>query len=778
MESMSVVERTQGEPELPRRRQDDPENETGGGAAGFFDEGDSAEDELWKLMPSLKRQLEALDDDEGTLKFMGEISVTKEESFRQVDKESAVFDRDSIREARRRRVSGQLTASRPIDFSKFQGSNKSPIPAPSSSPYENIATVLKENVDRAGNLSPRIKFPSPMGVSASFSRNENKQTVLKENVNRAGNHSPIVDEFWSTEKKKKISAVARRRLMGFKSPPLTQPTAVEDKKVSNVRSRRGKGNSRMLGKSPIQLDLGLDAAKISEWDQETLSEEELPSPGLACFMKAGKSVPQSIPPHSGASIFAGRPTADVEEELPPSTRPQSSASVSVGTPTADGEEDLPPSTLLHSGASIFAGRPTADVEEAVPPSTRRQSRESISAGRPTGNVEEEVPPSTQPHPCESMFAGKPIADVEEEIPSSTLPQSGESAGRPAADSPGSLTDMDLSPGQSPLVEVPELSGRVECIQTPLQDPSKVHAGFRVPDGTLQIQRIPMTSPTPPSNPVAVYLKKLQQFPLMTSPTPPSKPVAVYLKKLEGQVRQRKLSFLSSTSSESIYTGRSRESESCIRSQDENALPTTSHDDREDNENLRVPDVESSGLQQNQEESFGEGPIEHQAQGLPDELQQNQEESFGDVPIENKAQVLPDDLPEAGDLEAAPPCVDAQQNNPPPEVLIETDEGSTTHIKPKSVKRREGKGENRRFSLEDCGSIWNEGQRRSQRIKIRPLEWWRGEKVLYARIHDSLTSVIGVKFSSPGKYARGIDEPFIVESYVPAQYSERVRFAAI
>ncbi|CAM6091380.1 unnamed protein product [Calypogeia fissa] len=771
MESMSVVERTQGGPELPRRRQDEPENETGGGAAGFFGEGDSAEDELWKLMPSLKRQLEALDDDEGILKFMGEISVTKEESFRQVDKESAVFDRDSIREARRRRVSGQLTVSRPIDFSKFQGSNKSPIPAPSSSPYENIATVLKENVDTAGNHLPRMKFPSPMGVSASFSRNENKQTVLKENVNRAGNHSPIVDEFWSTEKKKKTSAVARRRLMEFKSPPLTQPTAVEDKKVSNVRSRRGKGNSRMLGKSPIQLDLGLDAAKISEWDQETLSEEELPSPSLACFMKAGKSVPQSIPPHSGASIFAGRPTADVVEELPPSTRPQSSASISVGKPIADGEEDLPPSTLVHSGASIFACRPTADVEE-------------------------EVPPSTQPHSGESMFAGKPIADVEEEIPPSTLPQSGESAGRPAADSTCSLTDMDLSPGQSPLVEVPELSGRVECIQTPLQDPSKVHAGFRVPDGTLQIQRIPMTSPTPPSNPVAVYLKKLQQFPLMTSPTPPSRPVAVYLKKLEGQARQRKLSFLSSTSSESIYTGRSRESESRIRSQDENSLPAISHDDREDNENLRVPDVketdtdqsyngsslgkqiESSGLQQNQEESFGEGPIEHQAQGLPDELQQNQEESFGDVPIENKAQVLPDDLPEAGDLEAAPPCVDAQQNNPPPEVLIETDEGSTTHIKPKSVKRREGKGENRRFSLEDCGSIWNEGQRRSQRIKLRPLEWWRGEKVLYARIHDSLTSVIGVKFSSPGKYARGIDEPFIVESYVPAQYSERVRFAAI
>jgi hypothetical protein len=37
---------------------------------------------------------------------------------------------------------------------------------------------------------------------------------------------------------------------------------------------------------------------------------------------------------------------------------------------------------------------------------------------------------------------------------------------------------------------------------------------------------------------------------------------------------------------------------------------------------------------------------------------------------------------------------------------------------------------------DAGSKWSNGQRKSTRIRSKPLEWWRGEKMLYGRVHSS------------------------------------------
>lgn len=65
MESLNVFERTKGGAEITTRRRDEAAIETGGSAAEFLYGGDSGDDELSKLMPSLKRQLEAFDDDEG-----------------------------------------------------------------------------------------------------------------------------------------------------------------------------------------------------------------------------------------------------------------------------------------------------------------------------------------------------------------------------------------------------------------------------------------------------------------------------------------------------------------------------------------------------------------------------------------------------------------------------------------------------------------------------------------------------------------------------------------
>ncbi|KAL4559967.1 hypothetical protein LXL04_032114 [Taraxacum kok-saghyz] len=65
-----------------------------------------------------------------------------------------------------------------------------------------------------------------------------------------------------------------------------------------------------------------------------------------------------------------------------------------------------------------------------------------------------------------------------------------------------------------------------------------------------------------------------------------------------------------------------------------------------------------------------------------------------------------------------------------------------------------------------------GVRRSSRIKRRPLEYWNGERLLYARVHNSLPTVIGVKYISPGKSG------FKVESFVSDKYKDLVELTAL
>ncbi|KAJ6839560.1 uncharacterized protein M6B38_315555 [Iris pallida] len=79
---------------------------------------------------------------------------------------------------------------------------------------------------------------------------------------------------------------------------------------------------------------------------------------------------------------------------------------------------------------------------------------------------------------------------------------------------------------------------------------------------------------------------------------------------------------------------------------------------------------------------------------------------------------------------------------------------------------------KRQSLADAGMLWKSGLRRSSRIRSRPLEYWRGERFLYGRIHDSLTTVIGVKCASPG------NTELKVKSFVPDKYADLVAQAAL
>ncbi|CAH8353790.1 unnamed protein product [Eruca vesicaria subsp. sativa] len=97
---------------------------------------------------------------------------------------------------------------------------------------------------------------------------------------------------------------------------------------------------------------------------------------------------------------------------------------------------------------------------------------------------------------------------------------------------------------------------------------------------------------------------------------------------------------------------------------------------------------------------------------------------------------------------------------------------------KKTLTRESKMFSRRQSLAGAGTKWEAGVRRSTRIKSRPLEFWRGERFLYGRIHESLTTVIGIKYESPRNKGKG-DERFLkVKSFVSDEYKELVESAAL
>ncbi|XP_062169442.1 centromere protein C-like isoform X3 [Alnus glutinosa] len=120
----------------------------------------------------------------------------------------------------------------------------------------------------------------------------------------------------------------------------------------------------------------------------------------------------------------------------------------------------------------------------------------------------------------------------------------------------------------------------------------------------------------------------------------------------------------------------------------------------------------------------------------------------------------------------------------PEQHIEKIQGSTEvslneQIEAKSRLHRERKSKERshRQSLAGAGLLWKSGVRRSTRIRTRPLEYWKGERLLYGRIHQSLTTVIGLKYVSPTKGDDG-NPALRVKSYVADEYKELVELAAL
>ncbi|KAK9282327.1 hypothetical protein L1049_005241 [Liquidambar formosana] len=114
---------------------------------------------------------------------------------------------------------------------------------------------------------------------------------------------------------------------------------------------------------------------------------------------------------------------------------------------------------------------------------------------------------------------------------------------------------------------------------------------------------------------------------------------------------------------------------------------------------------------------------------------------------------------------------SKEKTPPHHVL---NKQSKVSRRPRKEHKR--KELSRRQSLAGAGMFWESGVRRSTRIKTRPLEYWKGERFLYGRIHQSLATVIGLKYISP---AKGDGKAAIkVKSYVSDEHKELVELAAL
>ncbi|CAN6456420.1 unnamed protein product [Victoria cruziana] len=105
------------------------------------------------------------------------------------------------------------------------------------------------------------------------------------------------------------------------------------------------------------------------------------------------------------------------------------------------------------------------------------------------------------------------------------------------------------------------------------------------------------------------------------------------------------------------------------------------------------------------------------------------------------------------------------------------QNETSEATSKALGRKRSKkmASDHRKSLLGAGTAWKCGVRRSTRIRSRPLEYWKGERFLYGRVHNSLVTVIGVKYSSPVDNIKN-QTTLKVKSFVSDEYSHLLDLA--
>nr|XP_034900009.1 centromere protein C-like isoform X3 [Populus alba] len=151
--------------------------------------------------------------------------------------------------------------------------------------------------------------------------------------------------------------------------------------------------------------------------------------------------------------------------------------------------------------------------------------------------------------------------------------------------------------------------------------------------------------------------------------------------------------------------------------------------------------------------------------------QDQFEQLSPAVVEDHAMDDCPETPDSGLEQTKDNCPEHQDETveEPPVVSL------NKQAKAKSKGRKNGLL-SKRHSLAASGTSWETGLRRSTRIRSRPLEYWKGERFLYGRIHGSLATVIGIKYESPGndKGKRALK----VKSYVSDEYKDLVELAAL
>ncbi|KAL3646042.1 hypothetical protein CASFOL_011222 [Castilleja foliolosa] len=97
------------------------------------------------------------------------------------------------------------------------------------------------------------------------------------------------------------------------------------------------------------------------------------------------------------------------------------------------------------------------------------------------------------------------------------------------------------------------------------------------------------------------------------------------------------------------------------------------------------------------------------------------------------------------------------------------------LKGAAVGKQIKKAHPMRKSLAEAGTSFETGVRRSKRIRMGPLEYWKGERFVYGRVDDS-KKLLGVKYISPGKGNGKLKvKPFILPE--SANLKEELELAA-
>ncbi|CAK9257107.1 unnamed protein product, partial [Sphagnum jensenii] len=122
-----------------------------------------------------------------------------------------------------------------------------------------------------------------------------------------------------------------------------------------------------------------------------------------------------------------------------------------------------------------------------------------------------------------------------------------------------------------------------------------------------------------------------------------------------------------------------------------------------------------------------------------------------VEVENEKDVTTVDMPieQHGEAQHSSKGHDQVDPNLCGDIVLESapSNSGVTLIKQQKQRRRPYDRKKQYINPLDAGTRWQGGKRVSTRIKSKPLEWWKGERMLYGRVHASLPTLIGIKHLS-------------------------------